>query len=332
MAQTYGFEIESFGLTEQELRTTLSGLRGYDGEETTYSGHFGYHRSNPNGVRSHENGEQNVWASERDGSIRNTAGRGIAHEVVSPIIKGQEGLAILKRVMKAMTRAGAKVNKSCGLHITMGVRNCSARVRRMSARNLAQRIGRMVDAYDYFYGGAFCRLVSPSRRVGAPNATTYCPRVRYTYQVPNTYGTGTKAHYQNMMRNTVGRGVVNINKFMSKGIVEFRQHNGTLNGDKITNFALLLHKLISWAINDEHINNGCDIRSYPPTLNGLMDMVNVGSDLRTALLAREAEIGGTGYQVNTMLEWSIHNAYMEGNQTAGLSQAVIDSCTTLGGF
>lgn len=327
--QTYGFEIESFGLTEQELRTALTGLVGYRGETTTYSGHFGYHQS---GLRSHENGRQNVWASERDGSIRNTAGRGIAHEVVSPVIKGREGLAMVKRVMKSLSRAGAKVNKSTGLHITYGVRNCSARVRRMSARNLAQRIGRMVDAYDYFYGGAFCRLVSPSRRVGSPNATTYAPRVRYTARTPNTYGTGTKNHYTNMMSYGVGRGVVNLGKFLSKGIVEFRQHNGTLNGTKIENFALLLHKLLSWALNDEHPNNGCDIRSFPPTLNGLMDMVNVGSDLRTALLAREQEIGIVGHQVNTMQEWSVHTAYLEGNDTAGMNATVISDCTTLGGF
>tara|TARA_Y100001973_G_C5207316_1_gene342514 strand:- start:1010 stop:1999 length:990 start_codon:yes stop_codon:yes gene_type:complete len=329
MAQTYGFEIESFGLTEQELRTTLSGLRGYNGEETTYSGHFGYHGS---GTRGHHNGRENVWASERDGSIRNTAGRGLAHEVVSPIIKGQEGLAMLKRAMKALSRAGAKVNKSCGLHITMGIRNCSARVRRMSARNLAQRVGRLVDAYDYFYGGAFCRLVSPSRRVGAPNFNGYAPRVRYSHLVPNTYGTGTKTHYTQMMQRQVGRGVVNLGKFLEDGIIEFRQHNGSLNGEKITNFALLLHKLVSWAINDEHINNGCDIRSFPPTLNGLMNMVNVGSDLRTALLARQEEVGDRGFQVNTMQEWSVHNAFMEGNLTAGMNQTVVEDCTTLGGF
>ena len=240
---------------------------------------------------------------------------------------------MLKRAMKALSRAGAKVNKSCGLHVTMGIKNCSARVRRMSARNLAQRVGRLVDAYDYFYGGAFCRLVSESRRAGSPTCNlTYVNRVRYSYRVPNTYGQGTKTHYTQMMQDEVGRGVVNLGKFLEDGIIEFRQHNGTLNGDKITNWALLLHKLISWAINDEHVNNGCDIRSFPPTLNGLMDMLNVGSDLRTALLAREQEVGNRGFQVNTMQEWSIHNAFIEGNLTAGMNANVIADCTTLGGF
>ena len=326
--QTYGFELESFGLTEQELRTTLTGLTGYRGEVTSYLGHFGRHGS---GVRSHENGHQNVWASERDSTINNTAGRGIAHEIVSPIVKGREGLAMVKRVCKALSRAGAKVNKSCGLHITMGINNCSARVRRMSARNLAQRVGRIVDAYNYFYG-AISSLVAPSRREGSPNYTGWCPRPEYTYQVPNTYGQGTKTHYTQMMSRRVGRGCVNLNKFLSKGIIEFRQPSGSLNGDKIVNFALFLHKLVSWAINDEHVNNGCDIRSFPPSLNGLMEMLNIGSDLRTALAARAEEIGTRGHQVNTMQEWSIHNAFMEGNITAGMNQTVVESCTTLGGF
>ena len=325
--QTYGLEIESFGLTENELRNVINGIPAYRGQVCVYAGHYGRHGS---GTRSKDNGRENVWASEHDGTINNV--RGIKHEIVSPVLYGREGLAMAKRVMKAVANAGGDVNKSCGLHITMGIRNCSARVRRMSARNLAQRVGRIVDAYDYFYGGAFCRLVSPSRRVGSPNYTGWCPRPNYTSSVPNTYGQGTKTHYTQMMRFGVGRGVVNLGKFNSSGIIEFRQPNGSLNGNKIENLCLLLHKLCSWALNDEHVNNGCDIRSFPPTLNGLMNMLNVGSDLRTALLAREQEIGTRGHQVNTMQEWSVHTAFLEGNDTAGMNATVIADCTTLGGF
>ena len=59
-------------------------------------------------------------------------------------------------------------------------------------------------------------------------------------------------------------------------------------------------------------------------------MVNAGSDLRTALEARERQVGGRGYQPPNMNKWAIHNAFMEGNDTAGMNPSVL-TVTTLGG-
>tara|TARA_R100000278_G_C5469312_1_gene163871 strand:- start:97 stop:1161 length:1065 start_codon:yes stop_codon:yes gene_type:complete len=354
MPQTYGVELECYGLTPQEIEQAINSVpnaiygaydrRNRSGQprfniDSTCSNYdntqiFGYYESKKLPLRSKENGTENVWIAARDGSIRNDAGRGIAHEIVSPILYGRQGLNQCARIMKALFRAGARVNKSCGTHITVGIKTSSARARRMSARNLAQRVGRIVDTYDYFYEGAFCRLVSPSRRNGSPTATSYGGvRVGYSSAIPNTYGTGTKAHYQQMMRFGVGRGAVNLEKInTSAALIEFRQLNGTLNGDKVVNMALLLNKLCSFALNDEHVNFGVDIRQFPPSLNGLLTLVNAGSDLRTALEAREAEIGGVGYQPSVMAKWTIHNSFLEGNDTAGMNSHVITTCTTLGGF
>jgi len=344
MPTTYGIEIESFGLTRQELRNCINGLTGQNRNPINYAGHFGYHEytRTVSTTREHSNGLENVWISESDSSVTNNIGRGMAHEVISPIMVGQDGLSTVRRVMKSMFEAGARTNGSCGTHLTIGVRNSSARVRRMSPGNMARRIGRMVDAYNYFYEGAFCRLVSPTRRNGAPEIQRLMrqgiidndyggQRIRYSSSVPNTFGTGTKSHYSKMMQHLVGRGCVNLSGFAAHGIIEFRQHNGTLNGDDISNWAGLIQKLISWAINDEHINNGCDIRSFPPTLNGLIEMSNIGSDLKTALLAREEKVGTRGHQMNNMNNWAIHNAFMEGNISAGMNQTVIHESTINGG-
>lgn len=345
MATTYGIEIESFGLTREELRTTLTGIKGQDRDsQIMYDGHHSYHHYSRyvRTTREHANGHQDTWISESDSSITNNIGRGISHEVISPIMVGQPGLATVRRVMKAMYKAGARTNGSTGTHLTVGVRNSSARVRRMSAGNLAQRIGRLVDAYDWFYEGAFCRLVSPTRRNGAPEIRALMrqgiisndyggQRIRYDGYIPNTFGTGTKDHYQRMIQNGVGRGCVNLGGFVEHGVIEFRQHNGTLNGHDISNWAGLMQKLISWTVNDEHINNGCDIRSFPPTLNGLMDMLNIGSDLRTALLAREAKVGTRGHQMNNMTNWAIHDAFLQGNISAGMNETVVYEATINGG-
>tara|TARA_R100000388_G_scaffold94502_1_gene81989 strand:+ start:11662 stop:12741 length:1080 start_codon:yes stop_codon:yes gene_type:complete len=357
MPQTYGAEIECYGLTPREIEQAINSVNGaaygaphidnyrrmrnglrplwvtdltsdnYDGSRI-----FGYGESKKLKTRCKEDNDHHVWIAAQDSSIANHAGRGIGHEIVSPILYGRQGLNQLKRIMKALKRAGAQVNKSCGFHITVGVKSSSARARRMGAANLAQRIGRIVDAYDWFYEGAFCRLVSASRRRGAPSATYYGGAgIHYTGRVPNTFGTGKKSHYQQMLRYGVGRGAVNLQKVNeAASLIEFRQHNGSLNGDKIINFALLLNKLVSWAINDEHPNHGLDIRQFPPSLNGLLTMVNAGSDMRTALEARERQVGNRGYQPNNMTKWTIHSAFMDGNDTAGMNESVL-ALSTLGG-
>jgi hypothetical protein len=58
------------------------------------------------------------WKAERDGSIRTTLGRK-ACEFVSPKLRGAEGVAEVERAIDAINARGAKVNETCGLHITI---------------------------------------------------------------------------------------------------------------------------------------------------------------------------------------------------------------------
>ncbi|MCM2370688.1 amidoligase family protein [Aporhodopirellula aestuarii] len=58
------------------------------------------------------------WKAERDSSIRTPVGRKNA-EFVSPILRGYEGLQNVERAVDAIKARGARVNESCGLHITI---------------------------------------------------------------------------------------------------------------------------------------------------------------------------------------------------------------------
>lgn len=291
MAQRYGLEIECFGLTENELREAILSVEGLE-----YGGHFGYHGSRVLGLRSKENNNGHLWVSERDGSLENTAGRGMCHEVISPVMEGEAGLRIVGQVMTALTRAGAQVNRSCGLHTTFGIENSHARFRRMSAKKKAQVISKIVDAYDWFEAG-FDALVSPSRRYWSSRPSTYASPIQYPYdsqgwatRMTNGYGQMNAEDAQTLVRRGVNRGYLNIGSFLDKGIIEFRQHNGTLNRWKIYNWSLLLQRLVQWAVNDRHVNFGADLRDFAPTLEGLMDLTACGSDLRSALEARANEL------------------------------------------
>lgn len=288
MAQRYGLEIECFGLTVEQIREAILSVEGLE-----YGGHFGYHGSRRFGLRCSERGNGNLWVSENDSSLEGLTGpANQGHEVISPVMEGEKGLRTVGKVMTALTKAGAKVNKQCGLHTTFGIENSHARFRRMSANKKAVCLGSIVDAYDYFMNG-FDSLVSTSRRFWSNSASDYAGAIRYPYRSQNMFGQQTVESAQNIVRYGVGRGYLNIGNFEGLGIIEFRQHNGTLNRWKIYNWSLLLQRLVQWAINDRHINHGCDIRNYAPTLHGLMEMLACGSDLRTALEARAEEV--TGY-------------------------------------
>lgn len=178
----------------------------------------------------------------------------------------------------------------------------------MSATRRARVIGRIIEAYDYFWAGGFCALVPQSRRAGQPGYNGYSPRP----VINNSFGLGSDIHYKDMVRFGVGRGCVNIAGYASKGIIEFRQHSGTVNGFKIETFALLLHRLVSWAMNDNHVNHGCNLLEFTPDVAGLLSMVDAGSDLATRVWNRHAEINHDRMPINNFMQ--SHRDYMGNNQ------------------
>ena len=316
MPQTYGFEIECFGLTPAQLKNAIESVDGlmYQSPDQTWgSGSdlinnriYGYMESKRTELRCVENGTGNLWISAQDSTIRNTAGRGIAHEVISPVMVGQEGLNTVVRVMKALRRAGAQVNKSCGLHVTMGVNNVSARFRRMGAYKRTSCMMNLVEAYNYFQAG-FSDLNPASRNPYIAGSYNKESRMVWTGGISQApiNGCKDKTFVKEWLQSnsyephhsfvSVGRGVLNLNNFFTTGVVEFRQHSATLDGHKIKNWALLCHKLLSWALNDAHINHGKDVRQYPPTLEGLLDCVNAGNMIIDACRVRKTELEASRY-------------------------------------
>ena len=59
------------------------------------------------------------WTAEADGSIDNSNG-GHKCEIVSPILRGAEGLAQVAEVLRTLEAKGHRVNASCGVHVHVG--------------------------------------------------------------------------------------------------------------------------------------------------------------------------------------------------------------------
>lgn len=174
------------------------------------------------------------WKIVTDGSLGD-----MIHgaEVVSPILSGDDGFAQLRKVCDALTAAGCRVSKSCGLHVHVGARSENLQF----FRTLVKMYAAAEQAIDSF--------LAPSRR---GSANTYCMPVRLQGDVANArtiegiancIGQTSQNGTSRRGRRTgiVGRGTgryckLNLQSYWQHGTVEFRQHQGTVDAAKTENW------------------------------------------------------------------------------------------------
>lgn len=169
-----------------------------------------------------------LWQAERDNSIQPDPGFDKC-EFVSPILSGERGVVCLRDFVRFALQIGAKVNTSCGCHITVGVPS-------IIGASDVPRISRFIRS--------LARLVT--RHAWAIYAQTGTARHRsnYAQALPDTAGQLTnQLLYQisdldrSQLVHDCGRGLVNFRKAfpsdLTKSAVEFRVFAGTLNEKKL---------------------------------------------------------------------------------------------------
>lgn len=157
----------------------------------------------------------NGWVAKSDSSIR--AGRGRRGvEIVSPVLRGANGLRQIKSVLATLNAMGAKVNESCGTHVHVGFHaglNSDA----------FKRLGHIVSNFET---GIYATTGTKNRQSGP-----WCQSVRgnRANQIAFRDGlTGTNAW------GVARYHVLNITNLISgrRPTVEFRAFSGTLNAAK----------------------------------------------------------------------------------------------------
>ena len=148
------------------------------------------------------------WSAERDGSIRTPNGR-VACEIVSPKLKGAEGIAEVIRVLGILNEKGMKVNTSCGLH-------CSVYWDR---NNSSELLSKLISITSYLESGLFAITGTKSRERG-----TYCNGIKKWGNAKNA------KKYMDPYRYTT----LNItNLYRGCDRVEFRVFSGSTSATKI---------------------------------------------------------------------------------------------------
>ena len=152
-------------------------------------------------------------------------------EVVSPILKGKKGMQTLETVCKVLNEINAKVNKSCGLHVHFGLDKVDFK----TYQNIFYNYAKIESVIDSF--------MPRSRR-----DNNYCKGFRNfgnnIYELISA--ATTKDEIANIFCNDRYY-KVNPVAYARHNTIEFRQHSGTTDFEKMSNWIEFLKALIEFS-------------------------------------------------------------------------------------
>ena len=175
----------------------------------------------------------NGWQAQADCSIRSARGMRSV-EIVSPVLRGEEGLLNVLRVCKRLNTIGAKVNDSTGLHIHVGF------------SGTPDDLNRIVSLVANFETAIYAATGTKRRQTGL-----YCQSIRSSHRDLDcrnlrTHRAGSQRYH-----------VLNISNLASTRLrtVEFRAFSGSTNGKKIIAYVRLCLGLVQRGFNTSRRTN-----------------------------------------------------------------------------
>jgi len=243
----FGIEIETTMISRREACIAIQSVTG--GTVTTSYGH----------KVTLEDGRS--WKAVSDGSIRSPNGH--AAEIVSPILTDDD-MNDVQEIVRALRRAGARVNESCGIHIhvdaggsgeagrglpsTLGAFSHDGKDAAKTIRNLVK----LCYKNDELIGAALG--ISASRR------SQWCQPVEgdfvdsisgdrnLTLDRMNVRWYGYRNNYPNHYDSSRYAGL-NLHNVWYRGTVEFRWFDATLHAGVVKSYIQLCRCLTAKAIN-----------------------------------------------------------------------------------
>ena len=206
---TFGVEIETSHLSRAAFCTSMRG-KGYSAEYQQYN-----HRDS-----------EVVFKLVTDASIHGSGGD-TPLECVTPILKGRLGMDRLKACCDSLSETGAKVNRSCGLHVHIG------------AKDLTDEQYVSVFVNYLYLEDVIDTFMAPSRR-----NSTWCQSLRGKRNALLASHTKSDVYYA---LDGSRYWKVNPVAFSAHRTVEFRQHGGTTDYAKISAWVEFLGRLVQWS-------------------------------------------------------------------------------------
>ena len=218
----FGLELETVGLNHRGLERALNngGIRAQ--------------------AEDYNHAARSYWKIVQDGSLR-AQGEGSGEVVSPPMFSIDE----VRKACRALVAGGATVNRSCGLHV------------HMDAHDIGDGDNGILDwkvlVSSYIAAETEIDSVMPLSRRG--NRNQYCKSMvnstavtaaSKAAQIDRVWQARSLSEMVDVYRGD-RYWKVNLCPFVRQGTVEFRQHAGTLNADKVANWVLALETMMNHA-------------------------------------------------------------------------------------
>lgn len=167
-----------------------------------------------------------------------------AIECVSPVMAGTSGKSTLKCAVDTLNRAGAAVNRSCGLHVHIG------------ATHLTQKQYANVFNNYFYLESLIDRFMAPSRR---RDSNSYCRSL-------SDHSALTRCETVSDVQYTLDNDryhKINPMSYDRHKTIEFRQHQGTTDYKKILNWVMFCGKLVEWSKKNRFTANVTSVDELP---------------------------------------------------------------------
>lgn len=179
------------------------------------------------------NDNQHYYKIVEDGSLTGEN----SQEVVSPILCGEKGFDSLRKLCSALDSVNAKVNKSCGLHVHVGAAYITDEHYCRLVRNY-QRLENVIDTF-----------MAPSRRGNYNSYSRTLQGIDFSSCITKR-DILAKMNFDRYYK-------VNARAYERHKTIEFRQHQGTTDYEKISNWVRFLAKLVEYSYKHEIVNCTC---------------------------------------------------------------------------
>lgn len=177
------------------------------------------------------------------------------NEVVSPILTGADGVIHLKDVCTALANANAKVNKTCGLHVHISAEGLQEH-QILKVFNLYSKAEKVIDTF------------MPKSRRGDDNC--YC----HSLMGATASSVAGVQRYGRYLK-------VNLCALRTHNTIEFRQHSGSVEYDKIKNWIIFCAGLVEYV-------KTTDVNLENVSINSIDDIMWITSDVKEFYKARKA--------------------------------------------
>ncbi len=229
------------------------------------------------------------WRVMADSSL--SAGFGRQAEVVSPILR-YEDIGTLQRIVRAVRRAGASVDPTCGIHVHVD----GARFDAKAACNLIKLVNKQERLIEHALG------IDPLRRASYARGVNQDFLQRIERERPRDLDALNRAWYGRLNRAPVHydqtryRGV-NLHNLWFRGTVEYRYFDSTLHAGKVKAYVQFCLALSAKAIHAKRAISAP--RPFDPATSKydfrcfLLRLGLIGPEFKTARLHLLSRLGGS---------------------------------------